>query len=221
MNMALAEDKKDILVIYEGNAEEWATYMKHVLTQILEDEGILLYNIELESDEAMEYLSLSQYKCKLLVLTNYLLEILNRRQCTDILQLLHPSNSVVILLCGVENLDGFCELVPIDRDFHVIFTDQEPQDYMSVVNLVLNEDFQDTHESSSKEYRSTKIYILQGNISIEDADWEDIEGAENPTPIIMGCYYCRVNEKLFGFLNRRYPGSRPIAKKKLSKIQYC
>lgn len=97
------EHMKDILVIYEQEAEEWAVYLKSLFGLVLNEEGVLLYNLETLSFKHLESFSLPCYKCKLLILSCGLLKCLNRERCCFLEYVLQPPDNVVILLCGVEN----------------------------------------------------------------------------------------------------------------------
>ncbi|OCT99939.1 B-cell scaffold protein with ankyrin repeats [Xenopus laevis] len=167
--MAFTECQKDLLVIYENSAEDWAIYMRELLEPSLNANGISLCNLDSETDEMLESLYLCGYRCKLLLLTNVLLENLKERQSSNFCQLLQPSSNLVILPCGLETLDGFYELVPIDRDLQVLFTDQDPQDYVSVVLCIVHEDYED--------YRDSDINCLQ-NSPMKDEDFESRETTE-------------------------------------------
>ncbi|XP_029452919.1 B-cell scaffold protein with ankyrin repeats isoform X2 [Rhinatrema bivittatum] len=127
------ENLTDLLVIYEKEAEEWASYLKAVFEQIVEEGGILLYNLDLSSRQHLESMSLSSYQCKLLILSKGLLENLNREKRKFLVRLLHPPDTVVILLCGLENSDELYDLVPLDRGSREISTDQDPQEYFTAV----------------------------------------------------------------------------------------
>eukprot|EP00079_Xenopus_tropicalis_P032650 XP_017946421.1 PREDICTED: B-cell scaffold protein with ankyrin repeats [Xenopus tropicalis] len=168
--MALTECQKDLLVIYETSAEDWAIYMKELLEPSLNVNGISLYNLDSESDECLYH---CEFRCKLLLLTNVLLENL-KESSTHFCELLQPSCNLIILLCGLETLDGFYELVPIDRNSQVLFTDQEPQDYISVVLCVVHEDDQD--------YRDTDIHCLLDS-PMEDEDFKSRESKKTNSTV--------------------------------------
>ncbi|XP_075465247.1 B-cell scaffold protein with ankyrin repeats isoform X2 [Ascaphus truei] len=207
--MAISEYANELLVIYEGKAEDWAIYMKDLLGSILKEDEILLYNLDIASDEMMEYLILPNYRCKLLVLTSNLLENLNEKLSIYLAQLLSPSHSVVILLCGVNTLDGFYELVPTNRDSQVIFTDQDPQNYISVIFGVINEGHQDINISTSL------------NTSIEDAIWESREDTEIPilqrpsVLVLPQRIQCENPGEIFILLNDEIPTNAAI------EIEFC
>uniref|UniRef100_A0A8B9UN53 B-cell scaffold protein with ankyrin repeats n=1 Tax=Anas zonorhyncha TaxID=75864 RepID=A0A8B9UN53_9AVES len=117
---------KDILVIYEQEAEEWAVYLKSLFGLVLNEEGILLYNLETLSFKHLESFSLPCYKCKLLILSCGLLKCLNRERCCFLEYVLQPPDNVVILLCGVENSEILYEVLTLGGRSREIYTDQEP-----------------------------------------------------------------------------------------------
>ncbi|NXI38942.1 BANK1 protein, partial [Galbula dea] len=139
------ENTKDILVIYEQEAEEWALYLKSLFGHIVNEGGILLYNLETSSFKHKELLSLPCYKCKLLILSCGLLHCLNQKRCYFLEQVLKPLDSVVILLCGVENSEILYEILTLDGGSKEISTDQEPEEYLSVVTGIIQTD----HQTSS------------------------------------------------------------------------
>nr|XP_021138724.1 B-cell scaffold protein with ankyrin repeats isoform X2 [Columba livia] len=140
-----AENMKDILVIYEQDAEEWALYLKSLFGHIVNEGGILLYNLETSSFKHQELLSLPCYKCKLLILSCGLLNCLNQKRSYFLEKVLKPPDDVVILLCGVENSDILYEILTLDGGSKEISTEQEPEEYLSVVTGIIQSD----HQSSS------------------------------------------------------------------------
>ncbi|NXI98140.1 BANK1 protein, partial [Psophia crepitans] len=139
------EDTKDILVIYEQEAEEWALYLKSLFGHIVNEGGILLYNLETSSFKHHELFTLPCYKCKLLILSCGLLNSLNRKRCYFLEQILQPADNVVVLLCGVENSEILYETLTLDGESKEISTDQEPEEYLSVVTGIIQPD----HQTSS------------------------------------------------------------------------
>ncbi|KAM4674512.1 B-cell scaffold protein with ankyrin repeats [Amazona ochrocephala] len=135
--MRPAENTEDILVIYEQEAEEWALYLKSLFGHIVNEEGILLYNIETSSFKQQELFSLPSFKCKLLILSCGLLNCLNQKRIYFLEQVLRPPDNVVILLCGVENSEMLYETLTLDRGSKEISTDQEPEEYLSVVTGII------------------------------------------------------------------------------------
>ncbi|KAM9678311.1 B-cell scaffold protein with ankyrin repeats isoform 3-T3 [Trichechus inunguis] len=131
------ENTKDILMIYEEAAEEWALYLREVFLHIVKREAILLYRLENISLLHLELLSLNSYRCKLLILSDSLLEDLNPEKCQFLEKVLHSPESVVTLLCGVESSDQLYKLLNISRGIFEISTDQEPEDYISIIKSVL------------------------------------------------------------------------------------
>ncbi|XP_030420473.1 B-cell scaffold protein with ankyrin repeats isoform X2 [Gopherus evgoodei] len=135
-----SENTKDILVIYEEEAEEWALYLKSLFKHIVKEEGILLYNLETLSFQHLESHSLSCYRCKLLILSNGLLKCLDQKRRYFLVRVLEPPARVVILLCGVENSDVLHEILTLDQRSQEISTDQDPEEYLSIVAGVIQQD---------------------------------------------------------------------------------
>uniref|UniRef100_A0A8B9ZRW1 B-cell scaffold protein with ankyrin repeats n=1 Tax=Anas zonorhyncha TaxID=75864 RepID=A0A8B9ZRW1_9AVES len=138
----LKKHMKDILVIYEQEAEEWAVYLKSLFGLVLNEEGILLYNLETLSFKHLESFSLPCYKCKLLILSCGLLKCLNRERCCFLEYVLQPPDNVVILLCGVENSEILYEVLTLGGRSREIYTDQEPAEYLSIVTGIIQPDDQ-------------------------------------------------------------------------------
>uniref|UniRef100_A0A8C6IVB5 B-cell scaffold protein with ankyrin repeats n=1 Tax=Melopsittacus undulatus TaxID=13146 RepID=A0A8C6IVB5_MELUD len=173
------ENTEDILVIYEQEAEEWALYLKSHFGHIVKEEGILLYNIETSSFKQQELSSLLSYKCKLLILSCGLLNCLNQKRSYFLERVLRPPDNVVILLCGVENSEILHETLTLDRGSKEISTDQEPEEYLSVVtgiiqpgNLKINHDVSKNKIhfilSETLETNKQSILVLPGRISCEN-----------------------------------------------------
>uniref|UniRef100_A0A8C3HTS3 B-cell scaffold protein with ankyrin repeats n=1 Tax=Chrysemys picta bellii TaxID=8478 RepID=A0A8C3HTS3_CHRPI len=135
-----SENTKDILVIYEEEAEEWALYLKSLFKHIIKEEGILLYNLETLSFQHLGSHSLSCYRCKLLILSNGLLKCLDQKRRYFLDRVLEPPGRVVILLCGVENSDVLHEILTLDQRSQEISTDQDPAEYLSIVAGVIQQD---------------------------------------------------------------------------------
>ncbi|KAM9295763.1 B-cell scaffold protein with ankyrin repeats [Morus bassanus] len=132
-----AENMKDILVIYEQEAEEWALYLKSLFGHIVNEGGILLYNLVTSSFKHEELCSLPCYKCKLLILSCGLLNCLNQKRSYFLKQVLKPPDNVVILLCGVQNSEILYEILTLAGGSKEISTDQEPEEYLSVVTGII------------------------------------------------------------------------------------
>ncbi|XP_074084208.1 B-cell scaffold protein with ankyrin repeats [Macrotis lagotis] len=147
--MEPSENIKNLLLLYEEEAEEWALYLREVLLHIVKMEAMLLYSLTNSSVRHMELLDLNSYKCKLLILSNSLLKGLTPRKCRFLDMLLHSPESVVILLCGVKSSDELYELLTISPGSQEISTEQEPEDYISVIRSVIQRGSQNYFEVSN------------------------------------------------------------------------
>uniref|UniRef100_A0A8D2MEW6 B-cell scaffold protein with ankyrin repeats n=1 Tax=Zonotrichia albicollis TaxID=44394 RepID=A0A8D2MEW6_ZONAL len=148
------ENTKDILVIYEQEAEEWAVYLKSLFGLIVDKEGILLYDLENSSFKHQELLCLLSYKCKLLILSCGLLNCLNQRRSYFLEQVLKPLDNVVILLCGVENSEILYEILTLAGSSKEISTDQKPEEYISVVKEILQPDARGASEETDLTFKT-------------------------------------------------------------------
>ncbi|KFV89336.1 B-cell scaffold protein with ankyrin repeats, partial [Fulmarus glacialis] len=187
---------KDILVIYEQEAEEWALYLKSLFGHIVNEGGILLYNLETSSFKHQELFSLPCYKCKLLILSCGLLNCLNRKRSYFLEQVLKPPDNVVILLCGVENSGILYEILTLDGGSKEISTDQEPEEYLSVVTGIIQPDhqasshvnFSDVRGASEKTDLSFKTEILSETLGTNEQSILVLPGrisCENPGEIFI------------------------------------
>ncbi|KFR12696.1 B-cell scaffold protein with ankyrin repeats, partial [Opisthocomus hoazin] len=187
---------KDILVIYEQEAEEWALYLKSLFGHIVNEGGILLYNLETSSFKHQELFSLHCYKCKLLILSCGLLNCLNRKRSYFLEQVLKPPDNVVILLCGVENSEILYEILTLDGGSKEISTDQEPEEYLSVVTGIIQPDHQtssdinlsDVRGASEKADLSFKTKVLSETLETNEQSILVLPGrisCENPGEIFV------------------------------------
>uniref|UniRef100_A0A8B9I644 B-cell scaffold protein with ankyrin repeats n=1 Tax=Anser brachyrhynchus TaxID=132585 RepID=A0A8B9I644_9AVES len=173
------EHMKDILVIYEQEAEEWAVYLKSLFGHVLNEEGVLLYNLETLSFKHLESFSLHCYKCKLLILSCGLLKCLNQERCCFLEYVLQPPDDVVILLCGVENSEILYEVLTLGGRIREISTDQEPEEYLSIVTGIIQPDTRGAPEktdlrfepevlSETLEVNEQSVLVLPERISCEN-----------------------------------------------------
>ncbi|NXW56117.1 BANK1 protein, partial [Eurystomus gularis] len=190
------ENTKDILVIYEEEAEEWALYLKSLFGHIVNEGGILLYNLKTSSFKHQELFSLPCYKCKLLILSCGLLNCLNPKRSYFLQQVLKPPDNVVILLCGVENSEILHEILTLDEGSKEISTDQEPEEYLYVVTGIIQPDhqtssdvnFSDVRGASEKTDQSFKTEVLSGTLETNEQSILVLPGrisCENPGEIFI------------------------------------
>ncbi|KAM4834139.1 B-cell scaffold protein with ankyrin repeats [Thomomys bottae] len=151
-----AEKIKDILVIYEEDVEEWAFYLRELFLRVVKQEAILLYPLETFSLRPLDLLSLNSYKCKLLILSNHLLTDLTPKKCQFLEKVLYTPETVVILLCGVESSDQLYKLLNIPRSRWDLSTEQEPEDFISVINQIIFRDSEDYLEVSTQAHLRVK-----------------------------------------------------------------
>ncbi|XP_014730723.1 PREDICTED: B-cell scaffold protein with ankyrin repeats isoform X2 [Sturnus vulgaris] len=181
--MSRAENMKDILVIYEQEAEEWALYLKSLFGLIVNKEGILLYDLENSSFKHQELLCLTSYKCKLLILSCGLLNCLNQKRSYFLEQVLKPLDNVVILLCGVENSEILYEILTLAGGSKEISTDQKPEEYISVVKGIIQPDKPwDENPGDSVSYIYETV-LTDDYQNISDINLSDVRGASEKTDL--------------------------------------
>ncbi|XP_047574043.1 B-cell scaffold protein with ankyrin repeats isoform X1 [Lutra lutra] len=137
------ENTRDIIMIYEEDAEEWALYLTEVFFHVVKREAVLLYRLENYSFSDLELLNLNSYKCKLLILSNGLLKDLTPKKCQFLEKVLHSPESVVTLLCGVTSSDQLYKLLNVAGGKWEMSTEQEPQDYIAVIESIIFRDSED------------------------------------------------------------------------------
>lgn len=129
---------KELLIIYETEAEQWATYLQSVFTGPISESGICCYDIAQVSGRRDDFLSLAQYTCKLLILSKGMIEGLCQMQRFFLARVLSPAAHVVVLLCGVESLTQLLELVPLNGDECLqISSEQDANEYLSTVTDIV------------------------------------------------------------------------------------
>ncbi|KAI5226088.1 B-Cell Scaffold Protein With Ankyrin Repeats [Manis pentadactyla] len=177
------ENTKDIIMIYEEDAEEWALYLREVFLHVVKREAILLYRLENYSLPDLELLSLNSYKCKLLILSNSLLKDLTPKKCQFLEKALHSPESVVTLLCGVQSSDQLYKLLNIPGGTWEISTELEPGSYISVIKSII-------FRGSSEEYLTVSTPTVSrvehsGEIS-ERNEFEKLpESSGSPRPLAI------------------------------------
>ncbi|XP_067288602.1 B-cell scaffold protein with ankyrin repeats-like isoform X4 [Pseudorasbora parva] len=134
----MSNTSEDLLIIYESEAEQWASYLQFHLTGPIPETGICCYDIAMVTSRQDDFLRLGKYKCKLLILSRGMLEGLCQLRRFFLARVLRPETRVIILLCGVESLDPLLELVPLKGEECLqISSEQEPQDYrLAVAEIV-------------------------------------------------------------------------------------
>ncbi|KAI4905060.1 hypothetical protein NFI96_016037, partial [Prochilodus magdalenae] len=124
----------DLLIIYESEAEQWASYLRSLLAGSIPEAAICCYDIAMVTSRRDNFLELSSYKCKLLILSRGMLEGLCQLRRFFLARVLRPEARVVVLLCGVESLTPLLELIPLKGEECLqISSEQDAQEYRSAV----------------------------------------------------------------------------------------
>ncbi|XP_074252603.1 B-cell scaffold protein with ankyrin repeats isoform X2 [Saimiri boliviensis] len=174
---------KDIIMIYEEDAEEWALYLTEVFLHVVKREAVLLYRLENFSFRHLELLNLTSYKCKLLILSNSLLKDLTPKKCQFLEKVLHSPGSVVTLLCGVKSSDQLYELLNISQSRWEISTEQEPEDYISVIQSII---FEDSEEDYLEVNIPTDLQVKHSGEISERKEIEELsEASRNTMPLAV------------------------------------
>ncbi|XP_040929187.1 B-cell scaffold protein with ankyrin repeats-like isoform X2 [Betta splendens] len=132
----MSQSAKQLLIIYEAEAEQWASYLRSVFTGPIPASGICCYDITGGSgrDEPV----LRPFACKLVILSKGLVEALSQRLRALLARVLSPAAGVVVLLCGVDSLTPLLELVPLDANECLqVSSEQDANEYLSAVTDVV------------------------------------------------------------------------------------
>ncbi|XP_070710883.1 B-cell scaffold protein with ankyrin repeats-like [Pempheris klunzingeri] len=134
----MSKTAEELLIIYETEAEQWATYLQSVFTGPISEAGICCYDIATVSSRRGDFLRLAQYTCKLLILSKGMLEGLCQMRRFFLARVLSPAAHVVVLLCGVESLTPLLDLVPLNgNECLQISSEQDAHEYLSTVTDIV------------------------------------------------------------------------------------
>lgn len=127
-----------LLIVYETEAKQWASYLQSSFSGPVLEDGICCYDITTVSSQRDDSFRLSRYSCKLLILTKGLLEGVCQLRRSFLSRVLSPAGRVVVLLCGVDSMTPLLNLVPLNADECLqISSEQDAPDYMSsVINII-------------------------------------------------------------------------------------
>ncbi|KAM4714762.1 B-cell scaffold protein with ankyrin repeats-like [Anableps anableps] len=126
-----------LLIIYETEAKQWATYLQSAFTGQIPEDGICCYDVTTVSRKD-DLLKLSRYACKLLILSKGMLEGLHQMRCFFLSRVLSPAACVVVLLCGVDSLTPLLDRVPINGDECLqISSEQDALEYVCNVMAII------------------------------------------------------------------------------------
>ncbi|KAJ4948325.1 hypothetical protein JOQ06_019861 [Pogonophryne albipinna] len=129
---------EQLLIIYECEAQQWATYLRSLFTGSLSEASICSFDIATVSSRQDDFLRLSQYSCKLLILSKGMLEGLCPKRRFFLARVLCPATAVVVLLCGVESLAPLLEQVPLNGDDCLqVSSEQDAHEYLSAVTDIV------------------------------------------------------------------------------------
>ncbi|XP_038130731.1 B-cell scaffold protein with ankyrin repeats-like [Cyprinodon tularosa] len=130
--------REKLLIIYETEAKQWATFLQSVFTGQIPADEICCYDIAMASSRKDDFSRLSRYACKLLILSKGMLEGLHQMRRFFLSRVLSPAACVVVLLCGVDSLTPLLDRVPINSDECLqISSEQDPPEYVgSVIKII-------------------------------------------------------------------------------------
>ncbi|XP_067850849.1 B-cell scaffold protein with ankyrin repeats-like isoform X2 [Heptranchias perlo] len=144
----------DLVILFEEEAEEWSTYLKQIFLEQLNPQSICCYRVACSMDLKTAAPNLASYRCKLLILTVGFLTTLTTPKRIHLSKILQPPDEVVILLCGVPNSDELYKLVPVARGGWEISSEQDPQEYLSVVISIVKSGASEQLEAPAEDQTS-------------------------------------------------------------------
>uniref|UniRef100_A0A8C6TB46 DBB domain-containing protein n=1 Tax=Neogobius melanostomus TaxID=47308 RepID=A0A8C6TB46_9GOBI len=131
---AMNHTAQELLIIFDTSAEQWATYLQSVVSEAIPPEAVCRYDIRTASSKRDDLLRLSQYMCKVLVLSKGMLKGLCQMKRFFLARVLSPASRVVVLLCGVNSLKPFLDLVPLNGDQCLqISSEQDREEHLTAV----------------------------------------------------------------------------------------
>ncbi|KAL6118692.1 bank1 [Pungitius sinensis] len=129
---------EQLLIIYEKESEQWATYLHSVFSGPIPEARICRYDVATLSSRQDDFLWLVRYTCKLLILSDGMLKGLCPKRRFFLARVLRPAAHVVVLLCGVESLTPLLELVPLNANECLqVSSEQDAHEYLTTVNDIL------------------------------------------------------------------------------------
>nr|XP_020479414.1 B-cell scaffold protein with ankyrin repeats [Monopterus albus] len=199
----MSQTAEELLIIYESEAEQWATYLQSVFSGALSEAGICCYDISTVSSQRDDFLVLAQYTCKLLILSKGMLEGLCQMRRFFLARVLSPSDHVVVLLCGVKSLSPLLELVPLNGDECLqISSDQDAHEYLASVTGIVRKVSATaananplTHRPSGSEQKMERLHS-NGAQSIRSS-----------TVAVPSRVQCRSSTEVFILLKKEAAGS--------------
>ncbi|MBN3283148.1 BANK1 protein, partial [Polyodon spathula] len=127
----------DLVIIYEEEAEQWATYLKYVFLEKIKVQNMCCYDIGMASIKNEDFVKFSLYKCKLLILSKGMLDMMCQIRRFFLSRVLQPPQTVVILQCGVSSSGKLFELVPLGSECLEISSEQDPKEYLATVTGII------------------------------------------------------------------------------------
>ncbi|XP_059210396.1 B-cell scaffold protein with ankyrin repeats-like [Centropristis striata] len=176
----MSHTAEELLIIYETEAEQWATYLHSAFIGPISEAGICCYDIGTVSSRQDDFLRLAQYSCKLLILSKGMLEGLCQKRRFFLSRVLRPAAHVVVLLCGVESLTPLLELVPLNGDECLqVSSEQDAHEYLSTVTDIVRKGVLATAENvnpltrklsgseqKAEEMQSTGAHSVRSTIAV-------------------------------------------------------
>uniref|UniRef100_A0A3B1IZ82 B cell scaffold protein with ankyrin repeats 1 n=1 Tax=Astyanax mexicanus TaxID=7994 RepID=A0A3B1IZ82_ASTMX len=162
----MSKASEDLLIIYESEAEQWASYLRSLLADSIPEAGICCYDIGMVTSRRDNFLQLSNYKCKLLILSRGMLEGLCQLRRFFLAHVLRPEARVVVLLCGVDSLTPLLELIPLKgEECLLISSEQDAQEYRSAVAEIVRRGGQTSDIRPAQELNRIKLERKQSAVA--------------------------------------------------------
>uniref|UniRef100_A0A087X2Q4 DBB domain-containing protein n=1 Tax=Poecilia formosa TaxID=48698 RepID=A0A087X2Q4_POEFO len=163
-----------LLIIYETEAKQWATYLQSAFTGQIPEDGICCYDVNTLSRKD-DFVELSRYACKLLILSKGMLEGLHQKRGFFLSRVLSPAACVAVLLCGVDSLTPLLDQVPINADECLqISCEQDAPEYvcnvMDIIRkgtiLTFTPSWLTKHKQRDEQMQSSRAYGVKSRVVI-------------------------------------------------------
>ncbi|XP_030578672.1 B-cell scaffold protein with ankyrin repeats [Archocentrus centrarchus] len=198
----MSQTAEDLLIIYDTEAKQWATYLQSVFTGSISEARICCCDIATASSRKGDFLSLARCTCKLLILSKGLLEGLCPAKHFFLSRVLNPAAHVVVLLCGVESLAPLLELVPLNgQECTQISSEQDPSEYLSTVMDILGKGMSSAENIDPMTHKPSASEMTAVQMQLTGAD-----GARSSTLVVPSRVPCGSSVEVFILLKNEVAG---------------
>lgn len=131
-----------VLLLFANDADEWSEYLSGILSSsghFAVSPYLLKEDTSLSRQDLQEF---ERSKCILILLSQQLQDLIAQPEIQSALQSkLRPTHKVVVLLCGVADLEDLRTLFSDSNQWRCIFCEDEPDVYIMAVEEAINEGY--------------------------------------------------------------------------------